>query len=145
MLLPESQRNRPEMLSSLMIARPVRAVPLSQVARIAPTEDRYRIDHDGGQRYVAITFNVAGRGLQATVDDAKARSLRSSCRRAPISSSPAPPRRRPPAAIELLLYTAFALVLIGVILFDLFHWRANSWLVLVNLPFSLIGSVVAIA
>ncbi len=31
------------------------------------------------------------------------------------------------------------------ILFVSFHWRANSWLVLANLPFSLIGSVMAIA
>jgi Cu/Ag efflux pump CusA len=30
-------------------------------------------------------------------------------------------------------------------LFVSFHWRANSWLVLANLPFSLIGSVLAIA
>ena len=45
---------------------------------------------------------------------------------------------------QLLLYTAFALVLIGMILFISFHWRANTWLVLVNLPFSLIGSVAAI-
>ena len=31
------------------------------------------------------------------------------------------------------------------ILFMSFHWRANGWLVLANLPFSLIGSVLAIA
>jgi Cu/Ag efflux pump CusA len=37
------------------------------------------------------------------------------------------------------------LALIVMILFMSFHWRANSWLVLANLPFSLIGSVLAIA
>jgi Cu/Ag efflux pump CusA len=31
------------------------------------------------------------------------------------------------------------------ILFVSFHWRVNSWLVMANLPFSLIGSVLAIA
>ena len=46
---------------------------------------------------------------------------------------------------QMLLYTGFAMVLIGMILFICFHWRANTWLVLVNLPFSLIGAVVAIA
>jgi Cu/Ag efflux pump CusA len=45
----------------------------------------------------------------------------------------------------MLLYTGFALVLIGMILFICFQWRSNTWLVLANLPFSLIGSVVAIA
>ena len=45
----------------------------------------------------------------------------------------------------MLLYTGFALVLIGMILFICFQWRSNTWLVLANLPFSLIGSVIAIA
>ena len=37
------------------------------------------------------------------------------------------------------------MALILMILFVSFHWRINSWLVLANLPFSLIGSVFAIA
>ncbi len=43
-----------------------------------------------------------------------------------------------------MLYSALALAVIVMILFLSFRWRANSWLVLVNLPFSLIGSVFAI-
>jgi Cu/Ag efflux pump CusA len=46
---------------------------------------------------------------------------------------------------ELLLYSGLALVLIGMILAVSFHWKSSLWLVLVNLPFSLIGSVAAIA
>jgi Cu/Ag efflux pump CusA len=38
-----------------------------------------------------------------------------------------------------------SLALIVMILIVSFHWRANSWLVLANLPFSLIGSIFAIA
>ena len=45
----------------------------------------------------------------------------------------------------MLLYSGMALVVILMILFMSFHWRANSWLVLTNLPFSLIGSVLVIA
>ena len=73
LLLPEQARNRPELLSSMMIASPFGPVPLSQVARIAPTETRFKITHDGGQRFVSLTFNVVGRSLQATVEDAQAR------------------------------------------------------------------------
>ena len=36
-----------------------------------------------------------------------------------------------------MLYSGLALALIVLILFVSFHWRANSWLVLANLPFSL--------
>jgi Cu/Ag efflux pump CusA len=46
---------------------------------------------------------------------------------------------------ELLLYSSLALALILVILFVSFHWPVNGWLVGANLPFSVIGSVLAIA
>jgi len=45
----------------------------------------------------------------------------------------------------MALYTGFAVVLIGLLLFVCFHWRSNTWLVLVNVPFSLIGAVAGIA
>ncbi len=46
---------------------------------------------------------------------------------------------------QLMLYSVLALALIVMILFVSFRWRANSWLVLANLPFALVGSVAAIA
>jgi Cu/Ag efflux pump CusA len=144
LLLPESARNRPELLSALMIASPFGPVPLSQVARIVPTQTRYMVAHDGGQRFVSITFNVVGRGLQATVDDAKARVDALKLPPGVYAEFSGAAAAQTASRNQLLLYTAFALVLIGMILFISFHWRANTWLVLVNLPFSLIGSVAAI-
>jgi CzcA family heavy metal efflux pump len=145
LLLPAAARNRPELLSSLMIASPFGPVPLSQVARVAPTETRFKINHDGGQRYVSLTFNVVGRGLQATSQDAQAK----------VAALKLPPgvyvqftgaaEAQRSSQNQLLLYTGFAIVLIGMILFICFQWRSNTWLVLVNLPFSLIGAVIAIA
>ncbi|MBA2588169.1 MAG: efflux RND transporter permease subunit, partial [Alphaproteobacteria bacterium] len=145
LLLPESARNRPELLSSLMIASPFGPVPLSQVARIVPTQTRYTVAHDGGQRFVSITFNVVGRGLQATVDDAKAKVATLKLPPGVYAEFSGAAAAQTASRNQLLLYTAFALVLIGMILFISFHWRANTWLVLINLPFSLIGSVAAIA
>jgi Cu/Ag efflux pump CusA len=145
MLLPAGSRNRPEALASLMIAGPLGPVPLGQVAKIMPTDTRYAITHDGGQRFDAVTFNVSGRSLQGTVNEARQR----------ISVLKLPPgvyveftgaaAAQRAAQIQMLLYTVFALILIGLILFVCFRWRAHTWLVLVNLPFSLIGSVAAIA
>ncbi|HEY8255332.1 MAG TPA: efflux RND transporter permease subunit, partial [Rhizomicrobium sp.] len=144
LLLPGSQRNRPELLSALMVAGPFGPVPLSQVARVAPSESRFRVTHDGGQRYVAITFNVVGRSLQATVDDAKAKVAAIKLPPGTYVDFTGAAEAQTASRNELLLYTAFALVLIAVILAICFQWRANSWLVLVNLPFSLIGAVAAI-
>jgi Cu/Ag efflux pump CusA len=111
-----------------------------------PTDTRYTIAHDGGQRFVSITFNVNGRSLQTTVDDAKARIAQQVTMPAGVYVQFTGAAAEAQAAqTQMLLYTAFALVLIGMILFICFRWRSNTWLVLANLPFSLIGSVVAIA
>ncbi|HEX4618915.1 MAG TPA: efflux RND transporter permease subunit, partial [Steroidobacteraceae bacterium] len=145
-LLPEKWRDQPAQLAQLMIPGPLGPVPLSQVARIDVTQDRYSIEHDGGQRRVSVTFNVRGGSLQSVVEAA---------RRA-IAAAVALPKgvyleftgaaaAERQTRNELLLYSTLALALIVMILFVSFHWRVNSWLVLANLPFSLIGSVLAIA
>jgi CzcA family heavy metal efflux pump len=144
MLLPASMRNRPELLSSLMIAGPLGPVPLGQIARIALTDTRYSVSHDGGQRFDAVTFNVVGRSLQATVNDAKARVAALKLPPGDYVEFSGAAAAEQAAQLQMLIYTGFALVLIGMILFISFHWRAHAWLVLVNLPFSLIGSVAAI-
>ena len=145
LLLADAQRNRPELLSSLMITSPFGPVPLSQVARIVPISARYAVSHDGGQRFVSITFNVVGRGLQAAVDDARARVAALKLPPGVYAEFSGAAAEQNASTNQLLLYSGFALVLIGMILFVCFHWRSNTWLVLVNLPFSLIGSVAAIA
>jgi CzcA family heavy metal efflux pump len=144
-LLPDALRAQPEQLSSLMINGPFGPVPLSQVTRIAPTATRYSVQHDGGQRFVAVTFNVPGGALQATVADAQARIAKAVKLPAGVylAYTGAAAEQRA-SQTQLLLYTGFALIIIGMILFICFHWRVHSWLVLVNLPFSLIGAVIAI-
>jgi CzcA family heavy metal efflux pump len=144
-LLPAAERNRVDSLSALMIGGPLGPIPLGQVARIVPTDTRYMISHDGGQRFDAITFNVVGRSLQSTVNDAKARVAALKLPPGVVVEFTGAAAAQQAAQTQMLIYTAFALVLIGMILFICFHWRANTGLVLLNLPFSLIGSVAAIA
>ena len=145
-LLPDALRQQPAQLGQLMISGPTGAVPLAQVAHIAVTQDRYSIEHDGGQRRVSVTFNVNGAGLQ----DVVARAARAIA--ANVVLPPGVYTEFTGAAAEesqtrnqLLLYSALALALIGMILFVAFHWRANAYLVMVNLPFALVGSVAVIA
>lgn len=144
-LLGAAERNRIDSLSSLMIGSPLGPIPLEQLARIVPTDTRYMISHDGGQRFDAITFNVVGRSLQSTVNDARARVAALRLPPGVIIAFTGAAAAQQAAQMQMLIYTAFALVLIGMILFICFHWRANTWLVLLNLPFSLIGSVASIS
>jgi CzcA family heavy metal efflux pump len=145
LLLPEAARRRPELLSSLMISGPFGPVPISQVARLVPTVTRYAIQHEAGQRIASITFNVVGRGLQSTVNDAKARVAALKLPSGVYAQFSGAAAEQRSSQTQFLVYTAFALILIAMILFVSFRWRANAWLVLINLPFSLIGSVAAIA
>jgi CzcA family heavy metal efflux pump len=145
-LLPEALRNEPAQLGKLMISSPLGPIPLASVARFELTQDRYSIEHDGGQRRVSVTFNVSGAPLQTVVQEARQKITQSVKLPAGVflefsGAAAAEEQTRN----ELLLYSAAATALILMILFMSFQWRANAWLVLINLPFSLIGSVVAIA
>jgi Cu/Ag efflux pump CusA len=129
-----------------MIASPSGPVPLSQVAHLSLTQDRYSIEHDGGQRRISVTFNVGKGSLQHVVQQAQQAIASSVVLPAGVfveftGAAEAEVQTRN----ELVLYSGLALALIVLILFVSFHWRANSWLVLANLPFSLIGGVMAIA
>jgi CzcA family heavy metal efflux pump len=145
-LLPDALRQQPGELAQLMISGPLGPVPLSQVARIRVTQDRYSIEHEGGQRRISVTFDVKGASLQAVVRQVSkaiaAKVVLPAGVYIEFTGAAAAERR---TNNELMLYSGLALALIVMILFVSFRWRANSWLVLANLPFALVGSVAAIA
>jgi CzcA family heavy metal efflux pump len=146
LLLPDQLRHRPAQLAKLMITSPTGPVPLSQVAHVSLTEERYSIEHDGGQRRISVTFNVGKGSLQRVVKEAQNAIARSvALPQGVFIAFTGAAEAEAQTRNELILYSGLALALIVVILFVAFHWRANSWLVLANLPFSLIGSVLAIA
>jgi len=146
-LLPDRLRHDPRALGSLLINGPTGPIPLSQVAHVTLSQERFSIEHDGGQRRVSVTFNAApGAVLQDVVGAARSAIARSGALPPGVfveftGTAEAEAQTRN----QLLLYSGLALVLILVILSASFHWRANSALVMVNLPFSLLGSVAAIA
>jgi CzcA family heavy metal efflux pump len=145
-LLPDALRHQPDQLSQLMISGAMGPVPLSQVARIIVSQDRYSIEHDGGQRRISVTFNVSGASLQSVVRQAsQAIAAKVALPGGVYTEFTGAAEAEQQTRTELMVYSGLALAFIILILFTAFHWRANSWLVLANLPFSLIGSVVAIA
>jgi CzcA family heavy metal efflux pump len=145
-LLPDTLREQPGRLGQLMVSGPMGPVPLSQVANLRIGQDRYSIEHDGGQRRVSVTFNVSGRSLQTVVQEARSKISQAVALPTGVfleftGAAAAEKQTRD----ELMLYAGLALALIVMILFIAFHWRANTWLVMANLPFSLVGSVLIIA
>lgn len=146
LLLPESLRSRPEYLNNLMIQGPLGAVPLSHVAQIVPIQGRYSIRHEGGQRLASVTFNVTGRSLQSTVKNTLGDIVREvkippGAHIVLAGASVAERQTR----MEFLFNSGIAVIVIVTLLLVCFHWRSHAWLVLANIPFALIGSILAIA
>jgi Cu/Ag efflux pump CusA len=143
--LSDEWRSQPQQLSELTINGPFGPVPLSSVASIVSGSGRYSVQHENGQRFVAVTFNVSGRSLQNVVAEARDRISRSGAVPAGIQlefSGAAAAEQT--TRIELALYSGLMLVLIVMILSVGFDWPAHPWLVMANLPFSLIGGIFAI-
>ena len=144
--LAEDQRDRVQQVGQLPVSGVYGPVPLARVARVGLATDRYSIQHDGGQRRISVTFNVAGRSLQDAVLDARQRIAH---------AVPLPPRTyieftgaaeaERQTRFELIAYSLAAFAVIVLVLLVAFGWRANGWLVMANLPFSLLGSIVIMA
>jgi CzcA family heavy metal efflux pump len=144
-LLPGNERSRIDAIGRLTVQSPFGPVRVDQLAAVAPAVGRSQVRHLDGQRRVAITFNVAGRDLQGTVAAARERIAALG----PLPSGmfvrfagEAEAERQ--ARVEIVLFAAVALVVVVLILNLAFRRRAYPWLVVVNLPFSLIGSVAAV-
>jgi Cu/Ag efflux pump CusA len=121
-------------------------VTLGQVADVAETSGRNEIDHDGARRVQVVTCGVTGRDVPSFVAEAQRRF--SSQLRLPegayleISGSAQEQAR---ARRDLMLNTALAGLLILLLLGVVLRHRSNVLLVLLNLPFALVGGVLAAA
>lgn len=145
MILPDSLRHRIEQIGNLTITSPFGPVPFKNVATVTPARGRSTIQHEGGQRRVAVAFNVEGRPLQDVVNEAKQRVAMAVPHQQGINLVFAGQAEAEQATrIQLSLYAVATLALVVMVLFLCFTRRSHPWLVLVNLPFSLIGSISAI-
>ena len=145
-ILEPAQRAEPETAGALLVQNASGTrLPLRELAEVDLTEGRAGISHDGARRRQTVTCNVEGRDVSSFVAEAKQRvaaDLRFPAGVYAVFTGAAEQARA--ARSELLLHTAFAGV--GIVLLlsvVLAHWR-NLLLVLANLPFALVGGVVAV-
>ncbi|MBJ7310041.1 efflux RND transporter permease subunit [Rugamonas sp. CCM 8940] len=122
------------------------AVALSQLAGLRHVDGPVKIERENGSRLVVVRANVRGRDLVGFVDEAKAAVARA-------LKLPAGYRvswggqfeNQQRAAARLALVVPVALALIFLLLFSTLHSIRQALLVFVNIPFALIGGVVALA
>jgi len=145
-ILDRDLRSDPEAIGALLVDnRAGLRVPLRALAEIRETSGRYSILHDGTQRRQAVISNVQGRDVSSFVQDAR-RALEQKVA-FPAGVYPVftgTDVARAEAQRELLLHSALVGAGILLLLAMVFGNPRNLLLVLVNLPFTLVGGVVAV-
>ncbi|MEX0950868.1 MAG: efflux RND transporter permease subunit, partial [Gammaproteobacteria bacterium] len=120
-------------------------IPLARVADIQQTGGRYNILHQGGQRLQTVTANVEGRPLTEFMADIRAEVTENISFRAetfPEFTGAAIEQAR--AREQLVLHSVVVGVLVLMLIYIAIGNLRHVVLMLVNVPFSLVGGVAAV-
>ena len=145
-ILEPSARQQPEDIGDLLVSNPQgMRLPLKQLADVFLTTGRYTILHDGARRRQTITCNPSGRDVASFVADAQKRIAAQIKFPAGVYVEFSGAAQQQSAAQrELLLHSLFATAGVIFLLAIIFKKGRHLLLVLVNLPFALVGGVLAI-
>jgi CzcA family heavy metal efflux pump len=138
-------RQVPEAIGSLLLTNADGArIKLADVADVYQRTGRYSIAHEGTRRRQAVYCNVRGRDVASFVEEAE-RTVRQKVKfpAGVYTVFGGVSEARKQAQQEILTYSIVAGVGIILLLAISFHTVRNMLLVLVNLPFALVGGVVA--
>lgn len=142
----ESVRLSPAEFAALQITTAEGAtVPLASVARLERAAGPVKIDREMGSRYSVVIANVGGRDLVGFVEEAKALIAQ----KVPLPSGyritwGGQFENQQRAAARLTVVVPVALALIFVLLFSTFGSVRQALLILSNIPFALVGGIVAL-
>jgi cobalt-zinc-cadmium resistance protein CzcA len=143
---PENKRNSVEAIGSLLVPLPEGGgIPLRQIARLSLLEGPNQISREEGQRRIVIECNVKGRDIGGFVKESEAK----------ISSSVKLPvgytvrwggqfENQERAMQRLLVIVPITLLLIFLLLYMTFNSLKNALLIILNVPFSMVGGIVAL-
>ena len=120
-------------------------VPLNAVAKLERATGPVKIDRELGSRYSVVIANVGGRDLVSFVEDAKALVAKNVA--LPVGyriSWGGQFENQQRAAARLSVVVPVALGLIFILLFSTFGSVRQALLILSNIPFALVGGIVAL-
>ena len=145
-ILDPVDRQDPEAIGSLLISSPQGArLPLRELADIYPASARSSILHEGGRRRQTVTCTVRGLDVSRFVEQAKQQvKAKVTFPASTYAVFGGAAEAKAKAQRELLLHSAIAAVGILILLAVVFHNGRNLILVLANVPFALVGGVVAL-
>jgi len=134
-------------LASLPIRNPDgRTIALREVADLVQTQGRAQILHAGGQRVQVVSVHVTGRSVGDFEKAARAAiAKRVSFPPGTYAAFTGEARARRAARRDLLVHFGMAVVGIALLLFLALRTARGTFLVLANLPFAMVGGVIAVA
>ncbi len=144
--LPEEKRNSLEALKNILIKSPQgMRIPLSQLAEVSEVQGPVQISRENGERRIGIELNVSGRDIGGYVEEARQK----------IRDSVALPpgyhlawggqfENQQRAMRRLAVIGPLAVALIFTLLFLTFRSLRAAALILLTLPLSLIGGILAL-
>jgi CzcA family heavy metal efflux pump len=145
-LAPQARASIDQIGSLLLRNLGGQAVPLHELATISQVSGRYQITHDGGRRMQTVLVNVGGRTVSDFVNEARLRVNREIAMPKGVyaifagEGSALSQSQR-----DLLVFGAMALIGVAILLFLALKSGRAVALVMVNLPFALVGGVVSVA
>ncbi|ODU23985.1 MAG: acriflavin resistance protein [Verrucomicrobia bacterium SCN 57-15] len=144
-ILHPQERRYPETFGSLLVRSSAGTrMPLAELADVSPGTGRYVVIHEGAQRRQQVTCNVAGRDGASFLTEAKHRLARANLPAGVRVVFGGSAVAQKVARNELLLHSLMAGVGVVLLLWVVFRSGRNLLLVLANLPFALVGGVLAI-
>ena len=144
---PEAARRDMDAIGDLLIPAPGgQRVPLSRLVEVRETEAPAQISREQGMRRVVVEANIRGRDLGGFVAEAEAKlePIRRSLPAGYTLQMGGQFENQQRATRQLSVVVPVALILILVLLYLALRSISHSLLVLLNLPFALVGGVIAV-
>ena len=143
---PENARNDVEPIRNILIASPQGAlIPLGQIANVYVKEGPAQISREMAQRRIVIECNVSGRDLGGFVAEAK-RKIDAAVKLPPgyIMTWGGQFENQQRAMARFAIVVPITIGAIFLLLFSSFNSVKQALLIIMNIPFALIGGILAL-
>ena len=143
---PESARNDVEPIREILIPAPSGArIPLGQLAKITVSEGPAQISREMGQRRIVIECNVAGRDIGGFVREAQ-QKIDAAVKLPPgyLMTWGGQFENQQRAMARFAIVVPITIAAIFLMLFSSFHSVKQAFLIILNIPFAMIGGILAL-
>ncbi|MCW9046607.1 MAG: CusA/CzcA family heavy metal efflux RND transporter [Gammaproteobacteria bacterium] len=142
----EKHRNSPEVIKDMLVSIPNgNKVPLNKLAKVSVTDGPIQIIRESAKRQIVIQSNVENRDVVSFVNEVQS-TIENNIELPPgyYVTFGGQFENQQRAAKTLTLVIPIAIILIFIMLFTTFRSMLQAGLILLNIPFAMIGGVISL-